>query len=104
MTNFDDRERAFESRFAKDAELRFKATSRRNRLFGQWAAERLGKSGEAADAYAKEVVRADFAAPGDDDVLEKVRADFEAAGLAAAPGELRAKMDELLVVAAEQLV
>lgn len=101
MTEFSDRERAFETRFAHDEELRFKAIARRNRLFGQWAAEKLGKTD--VDAYAKEVVRADFAEPGDDDVLRKVKADLNAAGVATSDAELRSKMSELLLTAAEQL-
>ena len=75
MTTFDDRERAFENKFALDEELRFKATARRNKLLGLWAAERLGRSGAEADAYAKSVVMADFEEAGEEDVLRKVRAD-----------------------------
>lgn len=80
MTTFDKREEAFEKKFAHDEEMRFKLTARRNRLFGEWVAERLGKSGEAAKAYATEVVLADFEEIGDDDVLRKVRQDLNAAG------------------------
>ncbi|RAI00614.1 DUF1476 domain-containing protein [Acuticoccus sediminis] len=103
MTQFEDRERAFEARFAHDEELRFKSLARRNKLLGQWAAEKLGRSGEAADAYAKEVIRSDFAEPGDEDVFRKVRGDFNEAGLEVSDAELRLKMRELLVEAAEQL-
>src|ERR1700750_304411 len=78
MTTFDKREEGFEKKFAHDEELRFKAEARRNKTLGLWAAEKLGLSGAAADAYAKEVVVADFDAPGDNDVFEKVRKDFEA--------------------------
>ena len=95
MTTFDKREEAFEKKFAHDEEMRFKLTARRNRLFGEWVAERLGKSGEAAKAYATEVVLADFEEIGDDDVLRKVRQDLNAAGLAVTDAELRAKLDEL---------
>jgi len=95
MTTFDKREEAFEKKFAHDEEMRFKLTARRNRLFGEWVAERLGKSGEAAKAYATEVVLADFEEIGDDDVLRKVRQDLGAAGLAVTDAELRAKLDEL---------
>ena len=73
MTTFDKREEGFEKKFAHDEELRFKATARRNRLFGQWAAEKLGLTGEEAAAYAKEVVMSDFEEAGDDDVFRKVR-------------------------------
>jgi hypothetical protein len=103
MTTFDDRRDAFEKKFAHDEELRFKATARRNRLFGLWAAELLGRSGPEADAYAKGVVMADFEEAGDEDVLRKVRADLEAAGKAVSEGELRSKMSELLVRAAEEV-
>jgi len=95
MTTFDKREEAFEKKFAHDEEMRFKLTARRNRLFGEWVAERLGKSGEAAKAYATEVVLADFEEIGDDDVLRKVRQDLGAAGLAVTDAELRAKLEEL---------
>ncbi|WP_420392883.1 DUF1476 domain-containing protein [Acuticoccus sp.] len=103
MAQFDDRERAFESRFAHDEELRFKALARRNKLLGLWAAQKLGRSGDAAEAYAKEVVRSDFAEPGDEDVFRKVRGDFNAASVDVDDEELRLKMRELLVEAAEQL-
>ena len=96
MTTFDKREEGFEKKFAHDEELRFKAEARRNKTLGLWAAEKLGLSGAAADAYAKEVVVADFDAPGDNDVFEKVRKDFEAKKVAVSPQELRKKMDELL--------
>lgn len=103
MTQFDDRERAFESRFAHDQQLRFKAMARRNRLLGLWAAERMGRSGDDAEAYAKEVVRSDFDEPGDEDVYRKVRADLDAAGVEISDADLRQKMRELLITAAEQL-
>jgi hypothetical protein len=96
MTTFDDRKDAFEKKFAHDEELRFKATARRNKLFGLWAAEQLGQSGAEADAYAKAVVMADFQEAGDDDVLRKVRADLEAAGRTQGDGELRRVMTELM--------
>ena len=80
MTTFDKREEGFEKQFAHDEELRFKAMARRNKLLGLWAAGILGKSGADAEAYAKEVVLADFEEAGDDDVLRKVRKDFEPKG------------------------
>jgi hypothetical protein len=95
MTTFDDRKDAFEKKFAHDEELRFKATARRNKLLGLWAADRLGKSGADAEAYAKTVVMADFQEAGDDDVLRKVQADLEAGG-AGGQTELRRVMDDLM--------
>ncbi|HYI89037.1 MAG: hypothetical protein K0Q60_3950 [Microvirga sp.] len=95
MTTFDDRKDTFEKKFAHDEELRFKATARRNKLLGLWAADRLGKSGADAEAYAKSVVMADFQEAGDDDVLRKVQADLEAGG-AAGQTELRRVMDDLM--------
>lgn len=80
MAGFDDRRDAFEKKFAHDEELRFKATARRNKLFGLWVAQLLGKSGPDAEAYAKSVVLADFEEAGDADVLRKVQADLTAAG------------------------
>ena len=85
MTTFDKREEGFEKKFAHDEELRFKATARRNKLLGLWAAEKLGKTGPDAEAYAREVVVADFQEAGDDDVLRKVRA---ALYVASHPGEV----------------
>jgi len=103
MTQFEERERAYESKFAHDEELRFKSLARRNKLLGLWAAAQLGRTGDAAEAYAKEVVRSDFAEPGDEDVFRKVRGDFNAAGVAVSDEDLRLKMRELLVEAADQL-
>lgn len=103
MTTFDKREETFEKKFAHDEELRFKAEARRNKLLGLWAAARLGKAGADADAYAKEVIAADFEEAGDADVLRKVSADLTAGGVTVSAEELRAKMDELLGVAIEQI-
>ncbi len=103
MTTFDKRKDAFESKFARDEDLRFRATSRRNKLLGLWAAEKLGKAGDEADAYAREVIRSDMAEAGDDDVLRKVRGDFQAAGVAQADGEIRRTMDELMAKAVAQI-
>lgn len=96
MTTFDKREEGFEKKFAHDEELRFKANARRNKLFGLWAAEKLGLSGADADKYAKDVVMADFEEAGDDDVFRKVRKDFDAKGVAQTDQQLRAAMDELM--------
>ena len=103
MTTFDKREEGFEKQFAHDEELKFKATARRNKLLGLWAAEKLGLSGPAADAYAKEVILADFEEPGDDDVLRKVRKDFEAKGVAQSERQIRVTMDQLLATAVAQI-
>ncbi len=100
MTTFDDRERGYESKFARDAESEFKAAARRNKLLGLWAGARLGKSGEELDAYAREVVRSDFQEAGDDDVLRKVAGDLHGQ---ASDAEIRAKMDELLDEARRQI-
>jgi hypothetical protein len=99
MTTFDNRKDAFENKFAHDEELRFKATARRNKLLGLWAAEKLGKSGADAEAYAKSVVMADFEEAGDDDVMRKVRADLEGAGVANAEPQVRAAMQDLMAKA-----
>ncbi len=104
MTTFDKREEGFEKKFAHDEELRFKATARRNRLLGLWAAEKLGLTGADAQAYAKEVVVADFESPGDDDVFAKVRKDLDAKGVkGVSDQELRSTMDSLLMKAVDEL-
>lgn len=103
MTTFDQRKDAFENKFAHDEELRFKATARRNKLLGLWAAEKLGKSGADADAYAKSVVVADFEEAGDEDVVRKVKGDFAAASVSIADEDIRAVMNELLIKAAEEI-
>ena len=103
MSTFDDRERAEEAKYAHDSALQFKIMNRRNKLLGLWAAEKLGKSGDDAETYAREVVKADFEEAGDDDVFRKVRRDFDAAGVAQSDHQIRRTMDELLVVAAEQI-
>ena len=96
MTTFDKREEGFERKFAHDEELRFKANARRNKLLGLWAAEKLGLSGDAANAYAKEVVMSDFEEAGDDDVLKKVQKDLAAKGLASSEQDVRRAMTELM--------
>jgi hypothetical protein len=103
MTTFDQRKDAYENKFAHDEELRFKATARRNKLLGLWAAEKLGKSGADADAYAKEVVVADFQEAGDGDVERKVKADLTAGNVEITDAEIRAAMTELLIRAAEEI-
>ena len=103
MTTFDKREEGFEKQFAHDEELRFKANARRNKLLGRWAAEKLGLAGADAEAYAKEVVMADFEEAGDNDVLGKVRKDFEAKGVAQSDHQIRRTMDELMAQAIAQI-
>lgn len=103
MSGFDDREKAYENKFAHDAELRFKATARRNKLLGLWAAEKLGLTGEEAEEYARSVVKADFEEPGDEDVFRKVRADFDAKKLDISDHQIRKQMEELMVKAVEQI-
>jgi hypothetical protein len=96
MTTFDKREEGFEKQFAHDEELRFKATARRNKLLGQWAAEKLGLSGAEAESYAKSVVMADFEEAGDHDVMRKIRADFDAKGVAQSDHQIGRIMTELM--------
>ena len=103
MTTFDKRKDEAESRFKHDEELKFKATARRNKLLGLWAAEKMGLTGSTADDYAKEVVIADFDRPGDEDVLEKVLGDLTGKGVDMDAGRLRKEMDSLLEVAIEQI-
>ena len=103
MTTFDKRKDAFESKFAHDAELRFKAEARRNKLLGLWAAGLLGKTGAAANAYASEVIAADFERAGDEDVFIKIRKDFDAAGVQQSDHQLRRTMDDMMQTAMEQL-
>ena len=101
MTTFDDREKGFEKKFALDAEQEFKASARRNRMLGEWAAGLMGLA--TAEEYARAVVKSDFEQPGDVDVLRKVAGDLKGAGVSVSEGEVRMKMDELLAQAREQI-
>jgi hypothetical protein len=103
MTTFDKREEGFERKFALDEELKFKAEARRDKLLGLWVAEQLGLSGDAANAYAKEVVAADFQQPGDADVVRKVMNDLGAKGVAITEQQIRQKMNEFFAQAAAQV-
>jgi hypothetical protein len=103
MTTFDKREEGFEKKFAHDEELRFKANARRNKLFGLWAAEKLGLTGDAANAYAKDVVLADFEEAGDNDVLKKVQKDLEAKGFSMSEPDLRRAMTDLMEKAISEI-
>lgn len=105
MTQFEDRERGFEAKFAHDEEMQFKAQARRNRLLGLWAAGRMGITDpDEARAYAQEVVKSDFAEKGDNDVFEKVWADLQARQVAVTEDELREQMDGLLAEAKTQIM
>ena len=93
----------FERKFALDEELRFKANARRNKLLGLWAAEKLGLSGDDADAYAREVVKADLEEPGHEDVFRKIRGDFDAKSVEQSDHQIRRAMDEFLTEAMRQI-
>ena len=103
MNEMKDRQEGFERKFAHDEELRFKAAARRNKALGLWAAEKLGKSGAEAEAYAKEVVVADIEEAGDHDVFRKIRRDFDAAGVAQSDHQIRRTMDEMMAQAIEDI-
>lgn len=103
MSGFDKRQQGEEAKYALDQELRFKANARRNKLLGLWAAELLGLNGEAASAYAVEVVKADFEAPGDEDVFVKLRGDFDKKGVDQSDHQIRRQMEELMVTAVDQV-
>jgi hypothetical protein len=103
MSNFDKREEGFEKQFAHDEELKFKATARRDKLLGLWAADKLGMTGAAAEAYANEVVVADIEATGDHDMFGKIRKDFDAKGVALSDHQIRRTMVELMARAVAQI-
>jgi len=103
MASFEEREKGFERKFAHDEELKFKATARRNRLVGLWAAELLGITGDDALAYAREVIKADLAEPGDEDVVRKIRADFDAKGVDQSDHQIRRKLADLMGEAVAQI-
>ena len=104
MTTFDDREKAFEAKFARDEELQFRIAARRNRLLGEWAANLMGLTPEERDAYAKAVVQADVDEAGDEDVLRKVLGDLTSAGVTADEAMVRGAMTELHVEARRQFI
>jgi len=104
MTAFEDREKAFENKYAHDEEIQFKITARRNKLLGHWAADKMGLTAEEAEAYGKSVVQADFEEAGDDDVLRKVQGDLTTAGVEADEASVRAAMEELMVEARRQFI
>jgi len=104
MTTFDNREKDFEAKFRHDEELKFKATVRRNKLLGLWAAEYLELDAEAAGAYARQVVEADFEEPGEEDVFRKVFGDLEAKGTGLSEHQVRKRMEELMDEAQKQIM
>lgn len=104
MPTFEDREKEFEARFKHDEELRFKVTARRNRLLGLWAAQRMGLAGEAAEAYAKDVIAAEFGPGGDRRVVEKLLGDLAAKGQAATPAQVQFELDHFAEEAKQQVM
>ena len=103
MTSFEDREKGFERKFAHDEELRFRATARRNKLLGMWAAGEMGITGDDALAYAREVIKADLEQPGEEDVFRKLRGDFDVKGIKVSDHQIRQKMSELIGEALGQI-
>ena len=104
MTQFDDRERAYEAKFAHDEEMQFRIVARRNRLVGEWAARKMGLSEEETASYAKDVVRADFESAGDDDVVRKVLGDLTAAGIEIDDAQIREALGHKTVEARRQII
>ncbi|MEY4240106.1 MAG: hypothetical protein RL339_2707 [Pseudomonadota bacterium] len=104
MTNFNDRERAEEAKFAMDGDTQFRVTARRNRLLGQWAAEQMGLSAVEAEAYAKAVVQADFEEAGDEDVIRKLLGDLTSAGVEIAEGDIRTALEAKMIEARRALL
>ncbi len=103
MSGFDERKDIFEKKFAHDADLKFKAEARRNKLLGAWAAELMGLDGEEAEKYASSVIIADLEEAGDDDVFRKLRKDLDDAGVEQSDHQIRRHMDEMLIKAAEEI-
>lgn len=103
MNNFEDREKAFEAKFAHDEELRFKVDARRDKLLGLWLAEKMGKTGDDAENYAKEVVISDLKEAGDADIIAKVMTDIKEASLDISEEQIVEKLSEFFVVAGEEL-
>ena len=104
MTTFDDRENAFENKFAHDEEMAFRVTARRNKLVGQWAARKMGLTAEETDSYAKGVVQADFEEAGDEDVIRKLMGDLIGAGVETTDEEVRQAVSDCAVEARRQLM
>ncbi len=104
MTTFDERERAFETKFARDQEMQFRVHARRDRLLGEWAAERLGLTAAEADTYARELIRSDFETVTDDDIVRKLLGDLTSAGIEIEEPEIRARIEEKQIEARRQLM
>lgn len=104
MTTFDNRENAFENKFARDEDMSFRITARRNRLVGQWAAAKMGLTNEETDSYSKSVVQADFEEAGDEDVIRKLLGDLTAAGVDTSDEEVRKALSDHEVEARRQLM
>ena len=104
MTTFDDRERAFETQYARDAEMMFKITARRNRLLGEWAAAKMGLTPEETEAYSKAVIQADFEEAGDEDVIRKLVGDMTSAGVEIDDATVRRALDERTIEARRQFI
>ena len=96
MSSFDEREKSFEKKFVRDEELQFKIDARKNKYLGEWAAEKLGKSDIDKEAYVQEVIKSDFAEPGDEDVFRKIQNDFKNASISTPDSEIRKQMISLL--------
>jgi hypothetical protein len=103
MSTFDKREEGFERKFVHEEEVRFKARARRNKLVGLWAAQKLGLTGDAVEAYAKEIVFLDFEGPGNDDMFARIRRDFDAKGVDQSDHQIRRTMEELMAKAVEDV-
>jgi len=104
MTQFSDREKAFENMYARDQELQFKIVARRNRLLGMWAAKKMGLTEAEADAYARDVIRADFEEAGDDDVVRKVLGDLTSAGVEIDDAAIREALEHKTIEARRQFI
>ena len=104
MTTFDDRERAFESKYARDEEMQFRIVARRNRLLGEWAARLMGLTEAEAESYAKDVIRADFEEAGDEEVVRKLLGDLTAAGVEADEAQIREALGHKSVEARRQII
>jgi hypothetical protein len=104
MTQFDDRERAYEAKFAHDEEMNFRIVARRNRLVGEWAARKMGLSEEETASYAKDVVRADFESAGDDDIVRKIMGDLTSANVEVDEADIREALEHKIIEARRQIM
>ena len=104
MSSFDEREKSFEKKFVHDEELQFKVNAKRNKYLGEWAADKLGKMDSDRSAYAQEVIKSDFAEPGDEDVFRKIQGDFKKASISISDAEIREQMSSLLERAKKEIL